>query len=200
MKRFNLQAVSRRPQRGFSLTELVVTVAIGLVLMAIAMPAFMRAYRSYQLTGAATQMADILRLTRYEAIRRNTGVNCRIAPSTTDTGMTMVWADSNGNSVHDGVEKMILLGNPGNLVAPGTPPGTATLLATAGVGAVVTSPLPTGSFVQFDARGATSPPSVNVFYLTGSSADAGYRAVLLLPAGSIQIWTGDAAGNWQQLR
>jgi type IV fimbrial biogenesis protein FimT len=197
MKRFSSQPVSRRPQRGFSLTELVVTLAVGLVLMAIAMPAFMRAYRSYQLTGAASQMADILRLTRYEAIRRNTLVSCVIAPSTTDVGMTMVWADTPPNSVQD---KMILLGSSGNLVDPGSVPGTTTLIATAVGGAGVTSPSPTSSSVKFDARGATSPPSVNVFYLTGSSADAGYRAVLLMPAGSIQIWTGDAAGNWQQLR
>ena|ERR1700676_3924266 len=197
MKRFSSQPVSRRPQRGFSLTELVVTLAVGLVLMAIAMPAFMRAYRSYQLTGAASQMADILRLTRYEAIRRNTGVSCRIAPSTTDVGMTMVWADTNPNSVPN---KMILLGSSGNLVDPGSVPGTATLVATAVGGAGVTSPSPTSSSVKFDARGATNPPQVNVFYLSGSSADAGYRAVLLMPAGSIQIWTGDASGNWQQLR
>jgi hypothetical protein len=38
-----------------------------------------------------------------------------------------------------------------------------------------------------------------VFFLNSALApDAGYRAVLLLPAGSIQMWTGDGAGNWQQ--
>ena len=168
--------------------------------MAIATPALMRAYRSYQLTGAASQMADILRLTRYEAIRQNSGVKCVIAPSTSDAGMTMVWSDTNGNTLQDGSEKMILLGGSGNLVDPGSAPGTATLLAAAGVGSGVTSPSPTSSFVKFDARGATDPPKVNVFYLSGSSADAGYRAVLLMPAGSIQIWTGDATGNWQQIR
>ena len=200
MKRISSHGVSRRPQRGFSLTELVVTLAIGLVLMAIATPSLMRAYRSYQLTGAASQMADILRLTRYEAIRQNSGVKCVIAPSTSDAGMTMVWSDTNKNTVQDGSEKMILLGRSGNLVDPGDVPGTATLIATAVGGSGVTSPSPTSSNVKFDARGATDPPKVNVFYLSGSSADAGYRAVLLMPAGSIQIWTGDAAGNWQQIR
>jgi hypothetical protein len=28
--------------------------------------------------------------------------------------------------------------------------------------------------------------------------EAGYRAVLLLPAGSVQMWNSDASGNWQQ--
>jgi len=49
---------------GFTLTELIVALAVGLVLMAVGLPAFMRAYHSYQLSGAATQVADILRLTR----------------------------------------------------------------------------------------------------------------------------------------
>jgi hypothetical protein len=40
-----------------------------------------------------------------------------------------------------------------------------------------------------------------VFYLANAGApDAGFRAVLLMPAGSIQIWGGDSAGNWRQLR
>jgi hypothetical protein len=56
--------------------------------------------------------------------------------------------------------------------------------------------------VWFDARGAVQPPSaVNVFYLNSAVApDAGYRAVFLMPAGSIQIWVADPAGNWQQQR
>lgn len=204
MKRSNPQPVSRKAERGFSVTELVVTVAIGLVLMAIAMPAFMKAYRSYQLTGAASQMADILRLTRYEAIRGNTWENCVIGPSTTDAGMTVVFADADNNSLQNGSEKMILLGASGNLVDAGSVPGTANLIATAVGGATVASPSPTGSSVRFDARGAVVPAGGNVlitvFYLSGSNPDAGYRAVILMPAGSIQIWSGDAAGNWQQLR
>ena len=206
MKRSNPQPVSRKAERGFSVTELVVTVAIGLVLMAIALPAFMKAYRSYQLTGAASQMADILRLTRYEAIRRNTWENCVIGPSTTDAGMTVVFADADNNSLQNGSEKMILLGAAGNLVDAGSLPGSATAnLSTAAIGgAAVVTPSPTGSSVRFDARGAVVPAGgnvpVTVFYLSGSNPDAGYRAVILMPAGSIQIWSGDAAGNWQQLR
>jgi type IV fimbrial biogenesis protein FimT len=203
MKRSNPQPVSGKAERGFSVTELVVTVAIGLVLMAIALPAFMKAYRSYQLTGAASQMADILRLTRYEAIRRNTWENCVIGPSTTDAGMTVVFADMDNNSLQNGSEKMILLGASGNLVDAGSVPGTTSLIATA-VGGPVATPSPTGSSVRFDARGAVVPPAANVlvtvFYLSGSNPDAGYRAVILMPAGSIQIWSGDTNGNWQQLR
>jgi Tfp pilus assembly protein FimT len=172
-----------------------------MVLMAVGLPAFLRAYRSYQLSNAATQVADILRLTRYEAIRLNKSVDCIIQPAAIP-GMTNLWADSNANGTLDPTEKMALLGNGGNLVDGGSVPNTSGLITKA-VGSVLTTvPSPAGSVVWFDARGAVVPPTnVNIFYLASSAApEAGFRAVLLLPAGSLQIWTSDAAGNWQQLR
>ena len=63
------------------------------------------------------------------------------------------------------------------------------------------TPSPTSGVITFDARGAVTSPNVNAFYLSSAIApEAGYRAVLLMPAGSIQIWTADASGYWQQVR
>ncbi|MGB9434375.1 MAG: GspH/FimT family pseudopilin [Candidatus Acidiferrum sp.] len=192
---------SLKRDTGFSLTELVVTLAVAMILMAVGLPMFLRAYHSYQLSSAATQVADILRLTRYEAIRLNKKVPCMIEPSATNPGMTSLWADSNWNGVLDPTEKTILLGNSGNLVDGGTVPDTAALIASAVQSAPTT---PGASPIWFDARGAISSPTstkVNVFYLASSVApEAGFRAVLLMPAGSIQIWTADTTGNWQQQR
>lgn len=188
--------------RGFSLTELVVTLAVGLVLIAVGLPAFLRAYHSYELSSAAVQVADILRLARYEAIRLNKQVPCVIAPSSSYPGMTNLWVDSNVNGQIDPGEKVILLGSSGNLVDSGTVPNASGLIASA-VGTVsTTTPSPTSSQILFDARGALNPPtSVNVFYLASAMApEAGFRSVLLMPAGSIQIWTSDNSGNWQQQR
>lgn len=175
-----------------------------MIVMAVALPAFLRAYHSYELSSAATEVADILRLTRYEAIRLNKPIACIIGPSADGPGMTNMWTDSNGNSVMDPTEKSILLGNAGNLVDAGAVPNIGGLIAGA-VGAVATSaPAPGGASVWFDARGALTAPTsvnVNVFYLASSIApEAGYRAVLLMPAGAIQVWAGDVTGNWQQLR
>jgi Tfp pilus assembly protein FimT len=194
--------VKRRP--GFSLTELVVAVAVAMILMAVGLPAFVRAYHSYQLSNAAQQVAGILRQTRYEAIRLNKTVNCIIQPSGTYPGLTNFWADSNGNGLLDPTEKMILLGTSGsgNLVDSGGVPNTGSLLSQA-VNSIATTPAsPGGATIAFNARGAvTSPTNVNVFYLASPVApEAGYRAVIMTPAGAIQIWTADAAGNWQQQR
>jgi type IV fimbrial biogenesis protein FimT len=198
--------LSVKRQAGFSLIELVVALLVAMILMAVALPMFLRAYHSYQLSNAALQVADILRLTRYEAIRLNKPVNCVMQPSGSYPGMTVLWADSNGNGIQDPTEKMILLGTGGNLVDQGSVPGYSALLSAAVGSAATAAPSPSSPPIQirFDARGALSPPTsvnVNVFYLASSiGPDAGYRAVLLMPAGSIQIWSADATGNWQEQR
>src|SRR5271169_274051 len=147
---------SRQITVGFSLTELVVVLAVAMILMAVGLPSFMRAYHAYQLSSAATQVADMLRLARYDAIRRNIQMNCVFQVSGTDPNNTNIW--------------------------------------------VATTP--TNATVTFDARGALLPPTkVDVFYLASTLApEAGFRAVILMPAGSIQIWTSDATGNWAQIR
>lgn len=190
----------RKRHAGFTLTELIVALAVGLVLMAVGLPAFMHAYHSYQLSGAATQVADILRLTRYEAIRLNKQVNCLIQPSAANPVQTNLWADSNANNQLDPTEKMILLGDGGNLVNGGVPNTSELINSAIGAGTVTTASV--GSTISFDARGAVIAPSgVTAFYLASTLApEAGYRAVFLLPAGSIQVWTSDSVGNWQQLR
>jgi len=203
MKRrmFDAQSASRG-EYGFSLTELLVALGVALILMAIGLPAFLRAYHTYQLSNSASQTADILRLARYEAIRLNRPVNCQVQQTYNgDPTLTLVWADSNQNGQLDPGEKIILLGPTGNLVDPGSVPQTSTMLSQAVSGTTPATPSPTGSVITFDARGALVPANVNVFYLGSSIApEAGYRAVLLMPAGSIQIWTADATGNWLQVR
>jgi prepilin-type N-terminal cleavage/methylation domain-containing protein len=188
-------------ERGFSLTELVVAMAVALVLMGIGMPAFLRAYHTYLLSNAASQTADILRFTRYEAIRRNMQLNCQIQPYAGDPTMTILWTDSIKNNQPDPTEQQILLGSGGNLVDGGGVPGVSALTARANITSGTTSVPPSGTPINFDARGAVTPSSVYMFYLASSTApEAGYRAVLLMPAGTIELWTGDRNGNWQQLR
>jgi len=192
-----------RRDSGFSLTELVVAMAVAMILMAVALPYFLRAYRFYQLNNAATQMADILRLTRYEAIRLNRTVDCVIQPDSGDPTMTRAsLTDANGIALTGSSSRVTLLGSSGNLIDAGSVTVAGSLPAAAGIGgAAPTAISPTGGTVQFDARGALNPANITVFYLNSpGSPESGFRAVLLMPAGSIQIWTGVSKGNWQQTR
>lgn len=178
-------------------------IAVAMILAAVGMPAFLKAYHAYQLTSAASQLSDILRLTRYEAIRQNKSINCIIQPDGIDPTRTDAFADADGAATPGPTDKIILLGPGGNIVDGGGVPGTTALLAKANVpgGTGTTTATPGNMTIGFDSRGAVSPPNVTVFYVaSGQAPDAGYRAVLLMPAGSIQIWSGDLVGNWIQLR
>ena len=190
-------------QSGFTLTELVVAMGIGLILMAVALPSFLRAYYSYQLSHAASQAADIVRLTRYEAIRRNKPMRCVFQPDALNPGMTDAFMTDTSGAALTGVAAMtVQLGASGNLVDAGTVTGAAALPAAANLGPTAPATVPaSGVTLQFDARGALSTGNVTVFYLQSAAApDAGYRAVLLTPAGSLEIWTADITGNWRQVR
>jgi hypothetical protein len=109
--------------------------------------------------------------------------------------------DVNGNPLTGVASRMIVLGPSGNL-ASGSVPGASSLPAAAALGATTPAAVPPGGgTVQFDARGALTSGNVTVFYLNApGSPDSGLRAVLLMPAGSIQIWSGDSTGTWWQMR
>jgi Tfp pilus assembly protein FimT len=198
---YELRAAGSR-WAGFSLLEVLMVLLIAMVLLAIGLPAFLRMYHTIQLSDAANRVGDILRLTRYEAIRQNRSVECIIQPWVPNRAMTVIWVDSIPNSTQDPTEQMILLGDAGNLVDTGSVPNTPGLIAQAVGTVATTTPSPAGGVVWFDARGAVKPPTnVNVFYLKSAAApEVGFRAVLLMPTGSLQIWSADMSGNWTVVR
>jgi prepilin-type N-terminal cleavage/methylation domain-containing protein len=196
-----LSSTQRSRSRGFSMVELAVSMTVMLILTAIAIPSLMRSFRTYQLNDAASRVSDMLKFTRFEAVRRNIPVTMQIKTSGTNWN---VWTDSNNDGNEDPTEKQILVSGFVTLLPAGAPPGT---------GGFVT-PLGTSNFtivsgsngtVIFDARGAVRvgnalATSVDVFYLGSSTnQEFGYRAVLLLPSGATQIWTAPAGGTWQRI-
>jgi len=183
--------------RGFTMLELVVVVAVIMIVTAVSMPSFLRTMRIYRLNDGATKVAGVLKFTRYEAIRLNVPAANLLTARTLLAGAgTYVFTDSNNNGTVQNTEKQVLLPGSVNLAAPGLPP--AGLAAAVGVAGLTNVPI-TGGSISFDHRGALAPPAVNVLYI-GDLAfpDLGYRAVVLLPSGSVQIWTS-ASGNWQQI-
>ena len=181
---------------GFSMIELLAVMAVILVVSAISTPSFMHAYQYYQVSNAASSMANVIKYTRYEAIRRNTPINCVIGPAPVGT---IAWTDSNGNGVADNVEQQLTFSTAVTLLAPGNLPGGAVpgLVLAANVGPLV--PVSnTNAIVQFDQRGAVNPPPAGALVsFVGNTLvpGAGYRAIILLPSGSMQLWKRDADVN-----
>ncbi len=192
-----LSNTQRRRSRGFSMVELAVSLSVALILTAIAIPSIMRSFRTYQLNDAAARLSDELKFTRFEAVRRNTQINCQIKQFGTDW---VVWTDSNNNVTVDPTEKQVLISGFVTLLPGGAPPNSSTITSKLGANSTLTTLSGANSTVTFDARGAVLSLTADVFYL-GSAAnpDLGYRAVILLPSGAVQIWTAPAGGTWQRI-
>lgn len=198
IKRVSIPFASR--VRGFSLAELVVGLAVAMIISAVAIPSLVKSFQVYQLNDGANQLAGILKFTRFEAIRRNSAINC-LNIQATASGPANFWADDNGDGVEQPTETQILLGTNATLVPAGAVPGAGVLAAQVGV-AVLTTVNPSSGSVAFDPRGAVQPAAVYVYYLGNSgNPGAGFRAVVLLPSGSVQVWTYSptAANTWQQV-
>jgi Tfp pilus assembly protein PilE len=183
------------------MVELAVSMTVVLILTAIAIPSFMRSIRTYQLNDAAARLSDQLKFTRFEAVRRNTQINCQLKQFGADW---IVWTDSNGDGALDPTEKQFVITGFVTLLPSGAAPSPAAI-TTALSGASLTTKSGTNGSVTFDARGAIRvggnvSANVFVFYLgSATNPEFGYRAVILLPSGSTQIWTAPAGGPWQKI-
>jgi prepilin-type N-terminal cleavage/methylation domain-containing protein len=191
-----------RRSRGLTMIEVMMVLAVILITSAISMPSFIRAYQRYQVNDAATRMANVIKFTRYEAIRRNTPVNYVIG-QTPAPARTIAWTDSNGNGAPDILERQLIFSPNVTLFAAGNVQNLAGLILAANVGPLI--PLSnTNAVVQFDQRGAVNPPPAGALVsFVGSVGlpDAGFRAVILLPSGSMQVWQQDGTngGTWNYL-
>lgn len=179
------------------MVELAVSLTVVLILTAIAIPSLMRSFRTYQLNDAAARLSDMLKFTRFEAVRRNTSVSFLMLQSGSDW---IVGTDSNNNSAFEPAEKRLSIGGFVTLLPSGAPPASTSITATLGGSGALTTVSGAVGTVSFDARGAVSPLAADVWYL-GSAANPefGYRAVILLPSGAVQIWTAPAGGTWQRI-
>lgn len=70
-----LSAATVKPQAGFTLAEMMVTVAIMAVLLALAAPSFQTLIRNAKIRTTADSMQAGLQLARSEALRRNAHVS-----------------------------------------------------------------------------------------------------------------------------
>jgi prepilin-type N-terminal cleavage/methylation domain-containing protein len=190
----------RSSRSGFSLVELVLSLAVLLVITTLAIPVVVRSLQTYQLNSTASQLAGMLKFAKFDAIRQNTSVSCQIKQVGANW---IVWVDSNGDLIANGVEPQMIIGGTFTLLPSSSVPNPAPITATLGPGFstyswVVLSG--SASSIKYDQRGVIDAGAVYALYL-GSPSDpnVGYRAIITMPSGAVQVWTASSAGNWQRV-
>jgi len=196
----NFVSSRRSPRNGFSLVELVLSLAVLLVLTSLAIPVIVRSLQSYQLNSSAAQLAGMLKFTKFDAIRQNTKVSCQIAQS---GGNWLVWVDSNGNLAVDGAEPEMVISGTTTLLPAASVPSPNPIIAALGPGA---SALPwmvlsgANTSITYDQRGVLNyvgSATIYALYLgNASDPSSGYRAIIMLPSGAVQVWASSSSGNW----
>lgn len=102
---------------GFTLLELMITVAILAILLAIGIPSFQSAIASSQLTNQTNRIVGALQQARIEAIKRNAHVVMCVSDDEETCDSTKSWAsgwlifqDANKNGAQDGGETILAVG------------------------------------------------------------------------------------------
>lgn len=177
------------------MVELVVSVSVMLVLTGLAVPSLMRSLRAYQLNSAAASLSDMMKYTRFEAVRQNKKMSFLLAPSATGW---VVWTGPPGDTVPAVTEKQFLIAGFASLITAGFPAGPT--IAGSGALNVLSGGVCTPACFAFDARGAVSNLQGYVMYIGGiNNPDTSYRAIVLLPSGSTQVWSAPPGGPWHQV-
>ncbi len=140
--------------RGFTLIELMVTIAIFALLLFLALPNYQTWIQNTQLRTAAEAILNGVQLARAEAVRRNTTVRIQLLGGTTWTvGCDVPVGDNDGDGVDDcpAVIQTRATEEGGTTSAtPATTPGGATTLTFNGLGRVIPNTDASPSITQVD--------------------------------------------------
>ena len=190
-----------RSQSGFTLPELLIVVAIGMIIATMTIPLLSTAMKQYRLRSSAVDLDGQLQRARTRAVKDNRTYTLQTA-QLVQGGFTygQVYLDLNGNLALDAGEPMIQLQR------------NVTLVTGAGIPAIPNAslgftPQPTTAQVNFSARGTpcvfvggfcsswdsagAAPNQVGfVFYLQAPlGAGTSWSAVSIGPSGRFRAWS-----------
>ena len=177
---------------GYSLVEMMMTLAIGLIMVAVALPTLVGAIQSYRLNSVSQQVANLIELTRYSAIHRNAVMSLQMKAMGDGT---YFFVDLNGNTNPDANEPTFILPSDMKLAASQCPQPDSSIPGLA-------STQNFANQITFDYRGTVnfSPGSqIHTYFLAlgyTSQAQYGCRAITVTPMGQTKVWKAPDNGNW----
>ncbi len=184
-------------QRGFSLVELMIVVALILIVSAIAMPKITGVMEGIRLRNTVTNVNGLVQQTRIQAVRDNISYTIKTQAAAGANGVTL-YIDTNNNNGMDAGEAAIQLPIGTNISAAGPGPLPPN---------VVVPPYITGATVNlsFNERGlpcsdppvcGTRAPYVIYFNQTRPSGTPGWAAITVTQSGRIKAYTYTGT-TWQ---
>jgi len=202
---------ARKCNRGFSLIELLIVVAISMIAAAMALPLVSNAVNQIHLSSSATDYANLLQRARMRAVQDDTYYQIR---TQTLSGDPIAYVDINKNSSYDTGEPMMVFASGVTDKAQSAGPALANLKSLF---------LPSGSVAQGSLQSTMIPifgPRGLPCVVSGSACpylDAGgkpfsyllfiqntqnnrWEAVTLNPAARIREWAYDTkSSTWSPL-
>ena len=194
--------------RGFSLLELLIAVAILVTLAAITVPRAMSTISDIKMRYVAQNLSGLLQSARMQAVRKNTFY--MVQPTTLASGDAAYYASVRGQAYASSDSDPVLPLDNQITVHIGTgsgAPNEGTI--TCGSGCTFN---PGSDDPSFNARGLPCVGVVNgtscpqnpgqgfVMFVSKPSltGNINWAAIVITASGHIQIWTCDGNGNWIQ--
>lgn len=169
---------------GFTLLELMVTIAIVAILVAVGFPSFTGIMRSNRVATSTNDLMASIALARSEATRNPAGAGICTSTDGAACGGTwndgwMVWIDVDGDDSPDVGERVVRYTQGNENLAITAAPATGS-----------------GTVILFDARGRVADSRMITFSLQPSTCDSGLpllRQLVVQRTGQVRITRGNCA-------
>jgi hypothetical protein len=120
--------------------------------------------------------------------------------------------DLNGNTLADATEPQMIISGSFTLLPASSVPSTASIASTLGAASSYGWTVISGAngSIMYDQRGVVTyldsgghivtATTIYALYLGNpNDPNSGYRAIITLPSGAVQVWTSPSSGNWQRV-